>query len=485
MKHRVDHRSCDRWRGVRRKSNLGNRLGVEAGEQNQCVLPEASRPRRRGVRPVGHSGGAARAGGVAAPLAISLVVFGCDRASLDDTAENPTVTIRDSAGIEIVENHAPENAPGQFWTIDPEPEFVLGGSEDLGGPTNDSAQLIWRVVGLARVPDGRVAVLSSENRQLMLFEPSGELSRIIGRAGEGPGEFTRPEKLQFLPPDTLVVWDYHMTSIDYFDTAGTLLKERSVDYAKLREHDLWGEGFRFPLSDGSFLSSKTGRQSESEPPWSDCSPTRRWMMRGSQTGELIGEPQESEVPVDEFVRVDTAYRAHSFACPGFIAAGGDPPSIYVSRGDRNEIHQFSPAGVLLRIIRRTTDPIPVTGKARRAWEDRNREGYESLGFSLPEGELEAMRSVETYPPIDGLMVDAEGYLWVSEFSESETWAPDQWSVFGPDGRWLGVLAKDVPVFFLCRGHLFVCWIDSDFLLVVGRDQFDVERVEAYRIRRGG
>jgi len=423
-----------------------------------------------------------------ATVAVAITVSACDRMPGDgsDSAEVPTFTVWDSADVEIVENHAPEHAAGRFWTIDPDPEFVLGGVEDIDALANDSAQLIWRVVGLARLPDGRVAVLSSENRQLLLFEPSGELSRIIGRAGEGPGEFTRPERLQYLPPDTLVVWDYHMTSIDYFDTAGTLLKERSVDHLRLREHDLWGESFRFPLSDGSFVSSKTGRRSEAEPAWSDCSPTRRWdRIRVSMRGEILDEAQVSEDPADEFLRVDTTYRAHSFACPRFIATRRDPPAIYVSRGDRNEIHQFSPDGVLLRNIRRTTDPFRVTDKARRAWEDRNARFYESQGFSLPESKLEAMRSVQTYPPIDGLMVDAEGYLWVSEYSDSETWAADQWSIFGLDGRWLGVLAKDVPVFFLCRGHLFVCWIDRDFLLVVGRDRFDVERVEAYRIRRGG
>ena len=425
---------------------------------------------------------------VPAVLLTAVLAAGCDRGAPDggEGAEAPRFTAWDSAGIEIVENHAPEYAAGQFWTIDPEPEFVLGGTEDVDALADDSAQLIWEVVGLARLPDGRVAVLSSENQQLLLFEPSGALSRTIGRPGEGPGEFTRPEKLQYLPPDTLVVWDYHMTSIDYFDTAGTLLKERSVDYLKLREHDLWGESFRFPLSDGSFVSSKTAEQSETEPAWSDCSPTRHWdRIRVSMRGEILDEARVSEDPADEFLRVDTAYGAHSFACPRFIAARRDPPSIYASRGDRNEIHQFSADGALLRIIRRTTDPLPVTDKARRAWEGRNAGFYESQGLSLPESKLEAMRSVQTYPPIDGLMVDAEGYLWVSEYSDSETWEPDQWSIFGPDGRWLGVLAKDVPAFFLCRGYLFVCWIDSDFLLVVARDQFDVERVEAYRIRRGG
>ena len=101
----------------------------------------------------------------------------------DGAAEaEPTVTIWDSAGIEIGENHAPEWPAGQSWTIDPEPEFVLGGANDLNVLANDSSQLIWEVVGLARLEDGRVAVLSSENQQLYLFEPSGGLSRTLGRA---------------------------------------------------------------------------------------------------------------------------------------------------------------------------------------------------------------------------------------------------------------------------------------------------------------
>ena len=142
-----------------------------------------------------------------AALAMVIPASGCEQPAGDGGAQaDPTVTIRDSAGIEIVENHAPEHPAGSFWTFDPVPEIVLGGANDLGALANDSAQLIWEVAGLARLEDGRVAVLSSEGKQLLLFEPSGELSRTIGRAGEGPGEFTRPEWLQYLPPDTLVVW---------------------------------------------------------------------------------------------------------------------------------------------------------------------------------------------------------------------------------------------------------------------------------------
>ena len=36
-------------------------------------------------------------------LAVSPAVFECDRAPPGDAADNPTVTVRDSAGVEIVE----------------------------------------------------------------------------------------------------------------------------------------------------------------------------------------------------------------------------------------------------------------------------------------------------------------------------------------------------------------------------------------------
>ncbi len=42
--------------------------------------------------------------------------------------EAPRVTVWDSAGIEIDENHAPEWADSALWTVDPEPEFVIGGT---------------------------------------------------------------------------------------------------------------------------------------------------------------------------------------------------------------------------------------------------------------------------------------------------------------------------------------------------------------------
>lgn len=70
-------------------------------------------------------------------VASALSASACDRPAPElGPTEPPTsgVTIRDSAGIRIVENHAPVWGPDDFWTVDPEPELVLGGLGHLRIP---------------------------------------------------------------------------------------------------------------------------------------------------------------------------------------------------------------------------------------------------------------------------------------------------------------------------------------------------------------
>ena len=125
-----------------------------------------------------------------------LSLSACDRpASRPQSTEPQTVgvTIRDSAGIEIVENHAPVWDGDDFWTVDPEPEFVLGG---LGAAPGDSAHLIWNIFGAKPLSDGRIVMLNPDgDNKVLVFEPSGRLAALFGRSGRGPGEFQYPMRL--------------------------------------------------------------------------------------------------------------------------------------------------------------------------------------------------------------------------------------------------------------------------------------------------
>ena len=408
------------------------------------------------------------------PLALMLATAAtaCEPRPAETGQDTPhAVTIRDSAAIRIVENHAPEWSATDSWTIDPEPVIVIGGDPGLGAATEDSVHLIWQVAGLGRLSDGRVAVLSSGSKSLRLFHPSGRLSKSIGRAGEGPGEFDHPAYLQVLPGDTLAVWSDWFGYVSYFDTTGTVVNHRRIDAGRIFEQTKTPgqtppERIHMPLADGSFL--------------------------------VIVHPRDVPIPDSDeffrpswgFVRIDTADVAHSlgwwggieqrvsrsfdpttrwpfplFGVVSHVAGGGDPLTVYVSNGDRDEVHQFSPSGDPRRIFRRTIGPIPITDAER----ERAKVAILEANRWARREALDALPPQDFHPPVSSLLVDATGHLWVRHQA-------GRWSVFHPEGRWLGTLTMPF------QGS--APWVGEDLILGVRKDpDTGVERVEGYRLNR--
>ena len=458
------------------------------------------------------------------PILAVFVAVSCDRPPPESNAAGPVgtadaaFTVWDSAGVEIVVNHSPERPQGQFWSFDPEPAFVLGGdrtnpvADDFRDvrPDNRAPGAFWEVSGLARLSDGRIAVLSSENRQLYLFGPSGELSRTIGGRGRGPGEFSRPIHLWYAPPDTLVVWDQWFGPVTRFDSGGGVLARRTIDLGLALERlpsQASVEGQTFPLPDGSLMVEVNLRDTGLERPADDAmiryppveyvrlDHAHNTISFGTWKGpERWAVPEEVGIAVADGSPVAEALLEvydHLFPTGGVsssIAAGGRPTRVYLSNGDTNEIRQYSLDGTLVRVIRRTTDPVPVSARAHRARLEENTRYAVTLNevpFDWYRHLMLSMPRWESYPPVHGLFVAADGRLWVREWSDNETGVPDRWSVFSPEGRWLGIL-EGPPASSAGTSDLAIIptvWIGREFFLAVRHDDLGVERVEGYRIRR--
>ena len=416
---------------------------------------------------------------LAAVAAMSLSATACGPPASDMAAaeQEPGATIRDSAGIEIVENHAPVWDSGEFWTVDPEPEFVLGGPEASG----DSAHLIWQVRVAKPLSDGRIAVFTPRgDRKVLVYETSGRLSAAFARSGRGPGEFQNPVAMQVLPGDTIAVWDGMFGPVYYFDPSGTILRERRIDLGALMaatrtESRNPGE-IPWPLPDGSFGMSVH--------PVDWARPDRAGVVYRAPTG---------------FVRIDSAYTVHSFggwwgdletlssqwgdnlfggvpfATGAIVTFGGKPLSAYVTNNDSYEVHQFSATGVLQRILRRSVDPLPVTDEEYEVWrafvEERNPlrdwRKWDRLAGELPRRD---------HPIVNGMIVDTEGFLWIADRLPYLGDTSDV-SVFSPEGRWLGTVHVPAPG---------VGWIGEDFILAGRTDDYTgIESVERYRLDRRG
>lgn len=396
-------------------------------------------------------------------LASILLVTACE-SPRDRQPDSPEATVRDSAGIEIVENHSTQWTVSHRWTVGSQPSVGIGVRGSGIDATRDSSFLAWDIVGLGRLSDGRVAVLSRGENRLLLFEPTGKLSKSIGRAGEGPGEFKSPNQLQMLPGNTLAVWDHPFGPVSHFGSTGVLQRSRHIDFGAVvastaGASDGYTEAVTLPMPDGSFLVRIHQRGGESRPAGELFRPASQIMRVDSTYAAFaFGRWEEVEQMLPQFPLV---WPFPLFPTESHIAVGGNPWSVYISNGDRNEFQEFSRTGVLQRIVRRTTDPIAITDQERE-----QAEAYAAnAGRGLPTDHLPRQ---EFHPPVNDLLVDTEGYLWVMD-------KVGQWSVFGRDGIWLGTL--EIP---LREVH----WVDEDLVLGIAHDyETGLNWVEGYRLNR--
>src|SRR5688500_13820215 len=90
-------------------------------------------------------------------------------------------TVRDSAGIRIIENRGPLWTASNAWRFSPTPLVQIGAVE------GDSTLLLNQTRNATRLSDGRIVV--AQTSELRIFSPSGRYLQTIGRRGQGPGEF--------------------------------------------------------------------------------------------------------------------------------------------------------------------------------------------------------------------------------------------------------------------------------------------------------
>lgn len=105
------------------------------------------------------------------------------------------------------------------------------------------------MTGRVALSDAAILVASSyADHQIRIFARDGEFRRVIGRRGEGPGEFRGVIDLRITPDGRTHVLDYGNRRISVLDS--TLALERTI---RVSGRPL-GRGL-LPLSDGSYVAA--------------------------------------------------------------------------------------------------------------------------------------------------------------------------------------------------------------------------------------
>lgn len=393
----------------------------------------------------------------------------------EEGGTGPSVAVRDSAGIRIVESSGPRWEEGDEWRLDTASVAVMGRDDGEAG-------LVWRVMGVTRLSDGRVAVLNSGSGEIRYFGANGRILKKAGGMGEGPGEFAYPMAFTRSPGDTLVVLDRDGTRA-WFDPQGEFVREAAFSRAPPNPDRPVFFTFDAPLPDGSIL----GRDRPQEEPRPQGSgwfrPTIHVRRKDGASVTLAdfgtyGEIQQEMLDVGRgawpivppFARVTN------------VALGGNEPRVVVGDNDEFELRVFDLDGTLLHLVRLLAEPEPVTAGEVEAWKERQRTASWVEG-QLPQLERgwAQMRVPETKPAFGSQFgLTTHGYLWVAEYTAAPS-KPHTLHIFDSRGAYLGPMTIPDGLAFSPR----IVEIGPDYFLGVFMDEMDVETVRLYPLRGGG
>lgn len=314
---------------------------------------------------------------------------------------------------------------------------------------------VWDV---ATDSQGNVYVIDGGEAAIIALNPDLTHNRLIGREGEGPGEFGRPAQVQVLAGDSVLVWDSQLQRITVFPAAG----DEPGYVQPLGTQERAGNVWRLTGSAGHIARSSTAYMADG----SDEGSTRKTVLRhvheadGRVADEVLFEYPAGEALVQRgegFVSM----AGHPFGRGSFVAILRGDRVVHTS-SDALEVRILDLGGQVETAFSYETTPIPVTRGELDAAADRLSDAFAQL---LREG------APYVWPALTGMVVDDQNRIWVGirKADRSTT----EWAAFEADGT--HQVSVDLPV------DVDLYAIRGDRMVGVARDELDVARVRVYRL----
>ncbi len=131
------------------------------------------------------------------PLALLLASVACG----DSDSAAIASTVRDSAGVIIVESSGPAWTASTALALSAEPAVSIG---DMDGPPEHQ---LYKVRAALRLSDGTIVVFDGSSQELRFYDSTGVFVRRVGGKGGGPGEYQRVTWLRRFAVDSIMVHD--------------------------------------------------------------------------------------------------------------------------------------------------------------------------------------------------------------------------------------------------------------------------------------
>jgi hypothetical protein len=378
-------------------------------------------------------------------LVAASVVAACGGAPGADGAGGEGVAVRDSAGVRLVENGAPDR---------PFPDSLVEVARIGAADGLLFASLRDGLVATDGVD--RIAVVDRGERQLVVLtvgaaDADAAVVRIdtLGRGGGGPGEFQFPGSVRFTPGGGIAVHDYVKNARVRFAPDGTPAPEQTLAYAGGR---LDGDA-RFAADTLTAVVTVDA----------DSAVVRSLALtRATPTDtSVLVALEQAVLPVIAFETCPLRMMRQ----PALMSAGiewtAGPAGIAAVAGPEYRIDWYV-GGTRQASWRRAVASVPTSVEdVDGLFPEGLRVMAGDFDCRVPSDEVERIWGLAPVrPAIAALEIAPDGTLWVERFS-LDTEAP-RVDVFAADGAYRGTIAGvGLPYGFLSGGRLVYDTIDPD------------------------
>ena len=389
--------------------------------------------------------------------------------------------VRDSAGVQIVDNLESAWARVRPWTVSARPTIAIPGRD------GDSVRFS-EVSDLVRLSDGTIVVASAGTGQLVFYDRQGRLKRAVGRRGPGFRDFPYLYRVWLRRGDSLLV------ATSFADRQPRLLAPDGKQVRGIRLPTVTAPGpivLVGPIGAGAMIGHhRSYPQGDFRGDrWSGSATLYRLPFNAAEPDAL-----NSLTAVEYFRPGSVGYFVPVPLAPKLTVAVNEE-QYCVGYAVRYEVNCYSASGKPLRSIRRSVPAVPVTERERGTYRTLLTQAIESERGTSPEvqswrrnqrAQLPLNVYANTLPLFSAIRFDQTGHLWVRRYQIADDIdrpyrpvtvpaSPTEWDVFAPDGRWLGTIT--LPPRF------GVLDIGSDYVLGISRDSADREAVVEYRLSR--
>ena len=384
-------------------------------------------------------------------------------------------SVRDSAGIQIVEN--PDEgiwSAGDTWTVEEELQIgVMDGDPELQ---------FGAINGIDATPGGEIYVLDSQASRVRVFDADGTLLRAFGQAGQGPGELSQAPAGLFLSGEgTLLVPDMMNQRITRFTREGEASGSVPLDFTA-------GIPILFAAGPQGRLYQQVRRMTLPGMAEVEGGPVDLLFVLGNDGS--VADTLARMTPGESFSFGGGAPSIRIFAPENLWTVLGDG-ELVSGKNSTYSLDIRNPQGQLTTILRRASTRRPVSESEKESFRGAMRSAWENAG--MPPAMAAQMEQVvefeETWPALAALLAGPEGTLWVQRVDPETAIDPaafedlqnlqvgsPAWDVFDAEGRYLGIV--EMPERFTPRR------VVGDLIYGVQTDEMGVARVARLRVVRG-